>query len=166
MKKFFGLLILLILLIFLPIFKRFTIANGATGDLVLTGSLKDFQEFNVDFTHSVNKTPVKEFYKIKGQGFNLYKAEFSSYGAGMSDGADFLQGQIYYGENNEIYLSLDKDFDIITYYVGTVADHRLTYKDKTLHLNQLLKAQSPAQLAIKRLSLYQILKTGLRKTYK
>ncbi|WP_054251920.1 DUF1850 domain-containing protein [Neofamilia massiliensis] len=160
MKKLIGLLFLLILLLFLPIFNCFTISNGSTDQLVFVGKIKDFENFDVDFTHSVNKTPVKEFYKIKGKGFNLYKAEFSSYGAGMSDGMDIDRAKISHGENNEIYLDLDDDFEIITYYVGTVADHRINYKDKTLHLNQLLEVKSPAVLALKRLSIFDILKVG------
>lgn len=145
----------------MPIFNKFTITDGTTGDLVLVGGLKDFEEFDVDFTHSVNKTPVREFYRIVGKGFNLYKAEFSSYGAGMSDGLDLDKAEIYHGDDNEIYLSLDDNFDIITYYVGTIADHRLTYKDKTIHLNELLEAKSPAVLEIKRVSIFDILRFGL-----
>lgn len=162
MKKLFG-LFLLILILFLPIFSKFTITNGSTNDLVFVGGLKDFKNFDVDFNHSVNKTPVKEFYKIVDGGFNLYKAEFSSYGAGMSDGMDIDRAKIYHGENNEIYLDLDYDFEIITYYVGTVADHRLNYKDKTIHFNQLLKVQSPAVLQIKRVSIFDILKVKVLK---
>ena len=74
MKKLFG-LFLLIAILFLPIFSKFTITNGSTNDLVFVGGLKDFEDFDVDFTHSVNKTPVKEFYKIKDKGFNLYNLE-------------------------------------------------------------------------------------------
>lgn len=160
MKKLFG-LFLLIAILFLPIFSKFTITNGSTNDLVFVGGLKDFENFDVDFTHSVNKTPVKEFYKIAGKGFNLYKAEFSSYGAGMSDGNDLDKAKISHGENNEIYLDLDEDFEIITYYVGTVADHRLNYKDKTIHFNKLLEVKSPAVLQIKRVSVFDILRVKI-----
>lgn len=162
MKKLLS-LFLLILLLFLPIFNKFTITNGSTNNLVFVGGLKDFENFDVDFTHSVNKTPVKEFYKIVDRSFNLYKAEFFSYGAGMSDGNDLDKAKISHGENNEIYLDLDEGFEIITYYVGTVADHRLNYKDKTIHFNQLLKAQSPAVLQVKKVSIYEILKANVLK---
>ena len=161
MKKFIVLLALLTLIIYIPIFNLFTISDGHTDKLIFIGDLKDFKEFDVTFTHSVNKTPVKEFYKINSNIFNLYKAEFTSYGAGMSDGTDLENAEIYHGENDEIFLSMDEDFETITYYVGTIADHRITYKDKTIHLNEILNPQTPAVLEVKRISVLDILKVKI-----
>ena len=158
MKRLILVFFLIVILCFLPIFNKFTITDGHTNEVVFFNDIKKMRDFDVTFTHSVNKTPVKEFYKIIDGKFNLYKGEFSSYGAGMSDGSDLKNTEIYYGENGEIFLDMDVDFEIITYYVGTVADHRLSFGKNIIHLNDMIRPKSPAILAIKKTSILQIIK--------
>lgn len=168
MKKFKWLILslVIILIIKIPIFAKFTITNGRNNKIILIESLDEFQYFNLTFIHSVNKTPVKEYYRIEGDKFVLYKAEFSSYGAGMSDGSDFEEAKISYGEGGEIFLDLQEEFESITYYVGTIAQHTLYSKNRKVELIDLLEAKSPAIFKVEKLSIMDILEMYLLKNKK
>lgn len=158
MKRLFAILILFLFIIFFPFQSKFTISNGNTDEIVYIGNLEDYTTFHISFIHSVNRTAVREYYKIEEDKFILYKAEFYSYGAGMSDGSDLPNSKLSHGEDGLVILDFNNKFKKITYYVGTIADHTLYFGDKELMLKDILEPQDPAVFKIKNVSIYTILR--------
>lgn len=156
MKKLF-ILILILITLFTPIKKQFTIINGNTGKFVYLDDIEKYKNFYITFIHSVNRTPVNEYYKIVDDRIILYKTSFYSYGAGMSDGSDIPNSIMTFNENGLVQLDLYKEFNEITYYVGTFANHTLHFGDKELMLKDLLEPKSPAIFSIKKVSIYTII---------
>lgn len=142
-------IILTLFFFFVPLISQFTISNGKTNEIVFMGSIKDYKYFHISFLHSVNKTPVNEFYEIRNNKFIVYKTTFYSFGAGMPDG-EIKNGRV---EINDINREL-KDF---TYMVGTDADHTLYAGDKSFNLEKYIEHQQPALFRIKRCSIFNIL---------
>lgn len=150
-------LVLAAIILNVPMFVRFTISDGKTGRIVYMDSIKNAREFVVSFRHSVNKTPVNEFIKIKGKGFVVYKTTFYSYGAGMPE-PDPNSNQKLSITNGLVQIeNIDRELDNFTYIVGTYADHSLSYNDISFKLSSIIKPQNPAFFSIARVSPFELI---------
>lgn len=167
MKKlgiFAGIFIGLIFFLCIPMQKEFTISNGKTGEIVYAESIANIREFAVSFRHSVNRTPVNEFVRIKGNKFVVYKTTFYSYGAGMPE-VEPNSKQILTITDGLVQIDhIDRELKDFTYRVGTYAEHELSYGDRKIRLAALLEPQSPAFFSIKRVSLLELVRYQLKKT--
>ncbi|HYE11918.1 MAG TPA: DUF1850 domain-containing protein [Patescibacteria group bacterium] len=166
MKKYlfaFSLMVLTILLLNVPMFSRFTIANGKTGDIVYIDSIENAKDFVVSFRHSVNRTPVNEFIKIQGNKFLVYKTTFYSYGAGMPE-YDAQSKQKLTIINGLIQIeNIDRELESFTYLVGTYADHTLSYNDKSMKLSEYIQPQNPAFFSIAKITPFELINYKLRR---
>jgi len=156
-------LVLTILISNVPMFVKFTISNGKTGEIVYIDDVFYAREFVVSFRHSVNRTPVNEFIKIQGNKFIVYKTTFYSYGAGMPEYD--LQGKQKITINDGLVQieNIDRELESFTYIVGTYAEHTLNYMNKSIKLSEFIKPQSPAFFSITKVSPFELIKYSLRK---
>lgn len=154
-------IVLLIVLLNVPMFERFTITDGKTGKLVYSDSISNAQEFVVSFRHSVNRTPVNEFIKIQGKKFLVYKTTFYSYGAGMPETDPSGKQKVTITDGLVQIENIDLELENFTYMVGTYADHVLSYGGKSIRLATLVKPQQPAFFSIARITPYELIKFEL-----
>ena len=166
MKKYLfavSFLVSIILLLNVPMFNRFTISNGKTGEIVYIDDIENVKEFVVSFKHSVKRTPVNEFIKVQGNKFVVYKTTFYSYGAGMPE-YDRSNKQKVTINNGLIQIeNIDRELENFTYLVGTYADHTLSYKDKSMKLSAYIEQQNPAFFSINRITPLELIKYKLRR---
>ena len=87
--------------------------------------------FYIEFIHSVNKSPVKEYYKInKDKKIELYKSIYYNFGAGVETNI-YGEQKFKFGEDGSlIFYDLNIVFDEINYIVGTVYNHILYIIDE------------------------------------
>ncbi|MGE5677662.1 MAG: DUF1850 domain-containing protein [Pseudomonadota bacterium] len=158
-----GFLVLAAIILNVPMFDRFTISDGKTRHIVYMDSIENAREFVVTFRHSVNKTPVNEFIRIKGEGFVVYKTTFYSYGAGMPE-PDPNSNQKLSITNGLVQIeNIDRELDNFTYIVGTYADHSLSYKGISFKLSSIIKPQNPAFFSIARVSPFELIIYNLKR---
>lgn len=162
MKKLsFTVIIILIALVifFVPLIEQFTISNKKTDQLVFFGNVDDYKDFYISFIHSVNKTPVNEYYRIENNRFIVYKTTFYSYGAGMPDGSDNPNIQIIFNDDGLVEIdNINKEFSEFTYMVGTYAEHTMHTANESFKLEKYVEPQEPALFKIRRVSIYHILR--------
>ncbi len=149
------------MLINVPLLSRFTISDGKTGEIVFIENIDDVRNFIVTFRHSVNRTPVNEFIRIQGNKFIVYKTTFYSYGAGMPEYYEGNKQKITINNGMVQIENIDLELDNFTYKVGTYAEHRFSYSDKSMKLSDLIRPQNPAFFSIERISLFEIIKYEL-----
>lgn len=155
----------LVVIFFIPMFESFTITNKNTGEIVFSDKLDNFQSFYISFIHSVNRTPVNEFYKIENKKFIAYKTTFYSYGAGMPDGSENPNAKMTFNKDKLVEINdLNREFNEFTYMVGTFAEHTLHTDNVSFKLEKYVEPQQPASFQIKRVSIYHILRRFLWKT--
>jgi len=154
-------LALLIILLNIPMFDRFTISDGKTGEKVYIDSISNAEEFVVSFRHSVNRTPVNEFIRIQGSGFIVYKTTFYSYGAGMPESDPDIRQKVTVKDGLVQIENIDRKLENFTYMVGTYADHTLSYGGKSIRLSTLIKPQNPAFFSIAKVTPYELIKFEL-----
>ena len=121
--------------------------GGSTGTGILevrsTGSgrvlgswpLDEFGEFAVEFTHSVNQSPVRETFRVKDGRLVLESVRFYSFGAGIQ--SDLEEGQKLSRDGDAMILSGFKvSFSELSFIIGTVSDHVLFINNEIISLRE------------------------------
>lgn len=152
------LIISLIISMNVPILKRFTITDEESYT-VLIDKAENYREFYISYNHSVNRTPVNEYYRIDDGTFILDKATFYSYGAGMSETGEYGSANPVVVNNMVLIDDIDKEFKRFTVYAGVFANHCLNTGSKKIYFSQIVKPQTSVTFEVKKVSLYQILKS-------
>lgn len=151
--------IAVIIALCIPMFERFTITDNKSGYIVFQDKLKKYEEFYVSFTHSVNRTPVNEYYRVSGDKLILEKSSFYSYGAGMPEVGEYGSGEPSI-VNGVVQLNkINKEFEKFTYFAGTYANHSLNTDNTKIYFTQFVKPQTPVTFEIKKVSIITLLRT-------
>ena len=142
----------------LPLVRALSISNRKNHSERIY-SIKAVKEgFSVNYTHSVNKGRVHDYYRILKSGqLELYKTLFLSYGAGIPEpyetqGADFLVT-----EDGYIIENLNRTLPQLVMAVGVIAEHSVTVGETEFFLKDFFKPQTSLIFQVKRLSLLQII---------
>ncbi len=85
--------------------------------------------FSIGFIHSVNKSPVTDYYEIREDGIYVVKTVYYGFGAGVQ--TELEEGQkLEYGDDGSMIITgFDRKMDDLIYFVGTVSDHMLTLQE-------------------------------------
>ena len=142
----------------LPLVRALSISNRKNHSEKIY-SIKAVKEgFSINYTHSVNKGRVHDYYRILKSGqLELYKTRFLSYGAGIPEpyetqGADFLVT-----EDGYIIENLNRTLPQLVMAVGVIAEHSVTVGETEFFLKDFFKPQTSLIFQVKRLSLLQII---------
>lgn len=103
--------------------------DDETGEIYNIIPVKDLDEFEITFTHSVNKSPVIDIYQIRSGDIYLTGNIYYNFGAGVP--TEIYDGQsLTYGENGEMIISdMDTLMPHLVYVIGTVTDYYLSVND-------------------------------------
>ena len=111
--------------------------DAETGKTIARFPLSDTDTFSVTFVHSVNQSPITDYYK-KGEGnaLLLFATKYHAYGAGIPE--SWPEDAHVETSTEGIYVSnLHITLPEVTYIVGTVSDHTLQIGDTTISLRDL-----------------------------
>jgi hypothetical protein len=107
-------------------------ANGLFGSGKVYGRwpLEENAEFAIEFIHSVNQSPVREFFRVENGSIRLKAVRFYSFGAGMQSD---LEGDLTMSRDGDamVISGYKTSFKELNYIVGTVSDHLLFIFDGT-----------------------------------
>lgn len=100
--------------------------NEETGEKIASYPMKPGDTFGVGFVHSVNKSPVTDWYEVRQDGIYVIRTVYYGFGAGVQ--TQLEEGQkLEYGEDGSMIITgFDRRMDDLVYFVGTVSDHTLT----------------------------------------
>ena len=86
--------------------------------------------FYIKFIHSVNKSPVIDYYKFdKNNKIYVYKTIYYNFGAGVETELENDETLRYGDDNSMIIENINKKIDPLTYYLSTFYDHKLSIND-------------------------------------
>jgi len=98
--------------------------------------LEEFDEFAIEFIHSVNQSPVRETYRIEDGKLWPESVRFYSFGAGMQ--SDLEEGQKLSRDGDAMIISgFSSSFKELNYIIGTVSDHILYINNEIISLREL-----------------------------
>lgn len=127
-----------------------TLRNNDTGEIYKRFSLSEGDGFSIGFIHSVNKSPVIDFYEIRDGNIYVVKTVYYHFGAGVQ--TDIEPGQtLTYGEDGSMIVSgIDVMIPHLSYMVGTWSDHTLTINDKKVSLRDLCGRSSRVHVSFEK----------------
>ncbi len=133
--------------------------NADTGKRYLTEKAEQGFEFSVEFIHSVNKTPVKDTYRIEEGKIRAYSTTYRSFGAGVQTQLEDGQEMTVDGDGNMIITGFDITYDPLRYIVSAAYDHVLFIGDRQISLRETCGKN--ARVVFEVAPLFEILTKGL-----
>lgn len=130
-----------------------------TGEYYKSWRIKDGDSFTVEYTHSVQLTPVTETYNIDGYNIILKETTFKSYGAGLPATTPY---KFEITSNGFRIYDIDEEMDYLVYRTGAErANHKLIYNNKDYDLLSFSKPRSGVQFKIIKTKIFShILREG------
>jgi len=108
------------------------IRDTDTGKLLGKWQLNEHEEFAIEFIHSVNKSPVRESFKIENGMIRLMSVRFYSYGAGIQ--SDLGEGQTLSREGDVMIISgYNTSFNELNIITGTESNHILFINNEIIN---------------------------------
>ena len=114
------------------------IRDAESGRVYARYDCPDGTKFEVEFLHSVNKSPVIDVFEASGGIIRVAEARYYTFGAGMPTEADQPTWKFSYADDGAIVVTgITYTYDSLNYIVGTVHDHYLTIRDSRINLREL-----------------------------
>jgi len=112
------------------------ISDAETGRVYGRWAVDEDSRFAIEFVHSVNRSPVRDTFSIRGGEFLPVSTRFSGFGAGMQ--SDLEPGQTLSRDGDALVISgFSRSFRELRYIVGTVSDHLFFIHGKTVSLREI-----------------------------
>lgn len=155
-----GTLLLVIALVFVkaPLFPMLCAEEAETGKLRAVFSPTPDREFHVAFTHSVNRTRVREYYMLTEGGILLTRAEYTSFGAGMPEVPETPGATLSLKAGVLRLDHIDRPMPEFTYRVGTVAEHTLVIAGREIPFENMAPPQTALRFRYRNITAYEWLR--------
>lgn len=115
--------------------------------------------FSINYTHSVNKGRVHDFYRIEKDGkLNLYKTIFVSYGAGIPEPEETAGAVFTVIDSGYEISNLNRKLNKLDMFVGVIAEHSITIApeesdvDEEIFLKTIFKPQTGLEIKTRKVS--------------
>ena len=108
--------------------------------------IKDGDSFTIEYTHSVQLTPVTETYNIDGYNIILKETTFKSYGAGLPSTTPY---KFEITSNGFRIYDINEKMDYLVYRTGAErANHKLIYENKNYDFLNFSKPRAGVRFKI------------------
>lgn len=108
------------------------VVTGDDGEELLVTPVADDDEITVEYTHSVEKTLVRDVYVADDGQLVMTRMEFSSYGAGLPSTVNVTEVDGRY-----VYYPPERSYDPLRVTTGEVADHDLVVGDERYDIAEI-----------------------------
>ena len=105
--------------------KHLTVKNRDTHELYASYDLKEGDCFSITFIHSVNKTPVTDYFFIENGHIVNEACKYYGFGAGVQTQLNEGEQLEYTDDGGMLITNIHANRDNVGYIVGTVSDHIL-----------------------------------------
>ena len=110
--------------------KKLILYNYNSGDEIASFPLKNDDYFYIKFTHSVNMSPVIDYYNFNDKNeIFVYKTIYYNYGAGVETELENDETISYGTDGSMIIENINKKIDPLVYYLSDIYDHKLSIND-------------------------------------
>ena len=126
-----------------------TLINERTGRTLYSIEAPNGAEFSVTYIHSVNKSPVTEYYQVVDGQIFLMALSYQSFGAGMP--SEQTDGQVLnYADGSMLITGYDRHIPRLCYFISRTEGHTFDFGGVSLHLNTLDKPGEPVLFTVGR----------------
>lgn len=130
---------------------RLVLSDAGTGERYGAFPLEQGEVFSVEFIHSVNKSPVRDYYEFRDGG-RIYVIQTDYFGFGAGVQTELNPGEtLERGPDGAMRIkNIDKYLPNLTYVVGTVSDHVLYINGEEISLRELCGRSSKVSFTIEK----------------
>ncbi len=147
-----GLFILAVsFFLFYPFYNVLQISNVRNGTVLFCARMVQNEEFILSFIHSVNRRPVFDTVRIKGNHLLIIKSRFDSLGAGMPE-ASSNGNPLKLGKDGWLECMVNLSVKELTFFLGFVANHTLSLKGQNIKLSNLAEPGTLLSLSVRKAS--------------
>jgi hypothetical protein len=116
---------------------KLVLFDDESGKIFAQWTITPEAEFAIEFVHSVNKSPVKDIFRVKGKAIQPKETVFSAFGAGMQ--TDLAPGEklVRNDDGTMSIIGFSQSYNELRYIVGTVSDHTLFINNEKISLREL-----------------------------
>lgn len=131
-----AIVIVAMALLFLEVYKNNKYLNiyNENGDRLANHKILKDGTFSVSFIHSVNKSPVTDYYKIINNDIYLYKTVYYNFGAGVPTDITGDESLTYGEDGSMIIDNINKKIDSLSFFLSEQSDHILTIENEAFSL--------------------------------
>ena len=130
----------------------FTLRDPETGQIYARYLVHDGDWFSVGFIHSVNKSPLTDYYEFENHAIFVEKTVYYGFGAGVQTELEEGQHLEYGDDGSMIVTGFHKEIPDLIYIVGTVSDHTMVLNGhEAVSLSELCGARSKVRFSYDRL---------------
>lgn len=125
--------------------------NAGSGQEYARFPVEDGDRFYVEFIHSVNKSPVRDYYEVREHN-KIYVVETHYFGFGAGVQTQLNPGEtLERGEDGAMVIkNIDKYIPQLIYAVGTVSDHVMGIDGGELSLRELCGRNSKVLFCVEK----------------
>ena len=110
--------------------KKLIIYNNNLGNIIKEFPIKDGDFFSIGFIHSVNKSPVIDYYNFNQDNeIYVYKTIYYNYGAGVESELENEETLKYGDDGSMIIENINKKINPLLYYISNLYDHKFRIND-------------------------------------
>jgi len=125
----------IVVLICLP--QLLVVKDAENGRVYMVSRCPEGTEFLVEFTHSVNLSPVIDTFRAEDGKIRAVKAKFYAFGAGMPTELNPGESFAFTDDGAMEITGITTTYESLNYIVGTVFDYYLTIGGETINLREL-----------------------------
>lgn len=98
------------------------VVTDPTGEELLVVPVEEGTEVAIEYTHSVERTPVRDVYVVEGDRLVMDRMEFRSYGAGLPSTAPVTRSD---DGDSYVYRPPEREYEMLSVATGHVAGQEL-----------------------------------------
>ncbi len=144
---------------FLPLISILQVIDSDKGVTLFCATMSDGEEFTLSFTHSVNKRPVYDTLRARGDHIEIVKSRYDAFGAGMPETSN-EEGVLSVLADGWLEWRVNRPVPEIIVRVGRVAGHTLWVGDRQIRLADLAVPGSALVFRVQRSSILKVLIGG------
>ncbi|MFD1735568.1 DUF1850 domain-containing protein [Bacillus salitolerans] len=163
MKKsyvyYFVVILFCVAILFIPYKNALVIERENSGAISAYFDLNHGDRFEIQYTHSIHLSDVREYYQITRQGQIMQtKLIYEDYAIGMP--SDALTGETFHIENGKIVISnMKRNYPAIDLRTGqVVANHQIIVHDKITSFSDFIKPGSWVKIKFRKISVIEMVK--------
>lgn len=118
-----------------PASSALVVEDASSGERLIATPVDEGTTVTLNYTHSVEKTPVHDIYTVHNGSLEMTRMEFQSYGWGLPSRANVTR------ENGWYVFDPKGDYEELYVEPGRVAGHQLQVDDRTYDLVALSNAE-------------------------
>lgn len=145
---------LLLFILFVPTGTSLTVRDTTTGQLLWHRQVQEESPFGIRWIHSIHRTPVEEYFRVRGNQVVLVEMSFKEYGIGMESG--LAPGERLVNQDGVFRIQhMNRPFPALNIRIGQVrANHTLLFDGAEIPLSTLNRPGSAVTIQAEKLSLW------------